>query len=115
MRISACIITLNEETNLRRCLESCTGLAEEVVVLDSGSTDGTEAVAREYGVRWVVREWPGYMRQKNNVIGLANEEWVLSLDADEALSPGLCRALEELKKTKPPDSVAGFSMSRCVF
>ncbi len=115
MRISVCIITLNEEANLRRCLESCTGLAEEVVVLDSGSTDDTEAVAREYGARWVVREWPGYMRQKNNVIELANEEWVLSLDADEALSQGLCRVLEELKKTKPPDSVGGFSMSRCVF
>lgn len=114
MRISVCIITLNEEANLRRCLESCTGLAEEVVVLDSGSTDGTEAVAREYGVRWVVREWPGYMRQKNNVIGLANEEWVLSLDADEALSPRLLRALEGLKKTKPPDSIGGFSMARCV-
>tara|TARA_Y100001934_G_scaffold271719_1_gene358700 strand:+ start:441 stop:1208 length:768 start_codon:yes stop_codon:yes gene_type:complete len=115
VRISVCIITLNEEANLRRCLQSCTGLAEEMVVLDSGSIDGTEGVAQEFGARWIVRDWPGYMRQKNNVIGLAEEDWVLNLDADEALSPGLRRAIEDLKKTKPPDSVGGFSMSRCVY
>ena len=115
MKISICIITLNEEENLRRCLESCVALADEIVVLDSGSTDGTGEVAREFGARWEVREWPGYMRQKNNVVQLATHEWVLSLDADEAVSPGLRPELERIRELEPSASVGGFSMSRCVF
>ena len=67
MKISVCIITLNEEENLRRCLGSCAALADEIVVLDSGSTDGTETVAREFGACWAVCEWPGYVQQKNKV------------------------------------------------
>ena len=115
MKISVCIITLNEEVNLRRCLESCAGLADEVVVLDSGSMDGTEKVAREFGARWEVREWPGYMRQKNDVVQLAMHEWVLSLDADEAVSSELRSELERVRESEPPVSVGGFYMSRCVF
>ena len=115
MKISACIITLNEEANLRRCLESCVSLVDEIVVIDSGSTDGTEAIAREFGVYWEVREWPGYMQQKNNVIQMASHDWVLSLDADEVISSDLLVALKRLKQADAPVEVDGYSMSRCVF
>jgi glycosyltransferase involved in cell wall biosynthesis len=115
VKISACIITLNEEANLQRCLKSCAHLVDEIVVLDSGSTDGTEAIAREFGARWLVQEWPGYMRQKNNVIQLASHEWVLSLDADESISADLLVVLERLKQEATPSEVSGYSMTRCVF
>ena len=90
-------------------------LADEIVVLDSGSTDGTKAIAREFGVRWTVREWPGYMQQKNNVIQMASHDWVLSLDADEAISSDLLEVLKRLKQEKPSPEVDGYSMKRCVF
>jgi len=115
MEISVCIITLNEERNLRRCLESCVPLADEIVVLDSGSTDGTEAVAREFGARWIVREWPGFVQQKNSVIQMASHDWVLSLDADEAISPALMRVLKRLKQEGVPAEVGGYSIPRCVY
>ncbi len=115
MRLSSCIITLNEEANLRRCLSSLGDLADELVVVDSGSTDGTEAVAAEFGARWVVRDWPGFRDQKNRALDLAAHDWVLSLDADEALSTLLQEELRALKKQGPAEGVAGYSMPRCVF
>ena len=89
MKTSFCLITLNEEENLPRCLRSCAGFADEIVVLDSGSTDGTERIAREFGARFIHQDWLGYVGQKNNVLSLAQNEWVFSLDADEELSPAL--------------------------
>ncbi len=115
MKISVCIITLNEEENLRRCLGSCAALADEIVVLDSGSTDGTETVAREFGACWAVCEWPGYVQQKNKVIQMASYDWVLSLDADEAISPNLLGVLKRLKQEGAPVEVGGYSIPRCVY
>lgn len=115
MKISLCIITLNEEASLPRCLESSASLADEILVVDSGSTDGTEAVARKFGARWVHQDWLGYVGQKNLALSLAREEWVLSLDADEALSAELAQEIRALKATSPPPHLAGFSMPRCVF
>jgi glycosyltransferase involved in cell wall biosynthesis len=114
MNISFCIITLNEEQNLARCLQSCRGLADEIVVVDSGSTDGTESVARRYGTRWVAQPWLGFVGQKNHALGLARNEWVFSIDADEALSPGLREEIELLRSIEPADDRSGFSMPRCV-
>ena len=114
MKISACIITLNEEANLRRCLKSCVSLVDEIVVLDSGSTDGTEAVAREFGARWAVCQWSGYVQQKNNVIQMTSYDWVLSLDADEAISLDLMRVLNKLKQKEALEA-GGYSMTRCVY
>ena len=88
-RLSACIITLNEERNLPRLLDSLNGVADEIVVVDSGSTDRTEAIAREHGARFYFREWKDYGEQKNFAASVANCEWILSLDADEALSSAL--------------------------
>src|SRR6185436_20860925 len=80
MRISFCLITLNEEANLQRCLKSCADLADEIVILDSGSKDGTERIARRFGARWQHQDWLGYVGQKNKVTSLAKHEWVFSLD-----------------------------------
>ncbi|MEM9281925.1 MAG: glycosyltransferase family 2 protein [Verrucomicrobiota bacterium] len=113
MKISLCVITRNEEENLPRCLASAKDLVDEIVVLDSGSRDATERVAREFGAQWEFREWTGFVDQKNAALDLAQFEWVLSLDADEALSPRLREELHQLKSTQP--DAAGFSMPRCVF
>jgi glycosyltransferase involved in cell wall biosynthesis len=114
MKISLAIITLNEEKNLERCLQSAAGLAEEILVLDSGSSDGTEKIARQFGARVERQPWLGYVGQKNKLISMASNPWILSLDADEALSPQLAERLREIKATEPPSEIAGFSMPRCV-
>ena len=114
MKISACLITLNEESNLRRCLQSCAGLVDEMVVVDSGSSDATETIAREFGVRWVHQDWLGFVGQKNHVLGLASHPWVLSIDADEEISPELAQEIARIKQTGAPDNVTGYSMPRCV-
>ncbi len=114
MKISLCVITLNEHVNLPRCLASCASLADEIVVLDSGSTDGTEQIAHQFGARWEQQEWLGYVGQKNRVLTLATHPWVFSLDADEEFSPELLDEVEALKKTDPCEVISGFSMPRCV-
>ena len=87
--LSVPIITFNEEENLRRCLESVTGLAAEIVVVDSGSTDGTRAVAESFGAKWQHQDWLGFRDQKNVALDTCTQPWVLALDADEELSPEL--------------------------
>jgi glycosyltransferase involved in cell wall biosynthesis len=87
--LSVILITHNEEANVRECLASA-GFARELVVVDSGSTDGTVALAREAGARVLVTpDWPGFGPQKNRALELATQPWVLSLDADERVSPAL--------------------------
>jgi glycosyltransferase involved in cell wall biosynthesis len=115
VKISFCIITLNEAENLPRCLASCADLADEIVVLDSGSTDSTERIARQFGARWEVQGWPGYVAQKNKLLSFARNKWVFSIDADEELSPELRGEIRALKSSEPPEAVSGYSMPRCVF
>tara|TARA_R110000850_G_scaffold169388_3_gene294639 strand:+ start:392 stop:1075 length:684 start_codon:yes stop_codon:yes gene_type:complete len=90
-------------------------LADEILVLDSGSSDGTEAIAREYGARWETQEWLGFVGQKNRALELATHEWVLSLDADEALSPLLIEELKQLKDVDDQNLPVAYRMPRCVF
>ena len=82
MNISFCLITLNEEENLTRCLRSCADLADEIVIVDSGSSDSTARIAAEFGALFVHQDWLGYVGQKNKVLSLAQNDGVFSLDAD---------------------------------
>jgi glycosyltransferase involved in cell wall biosynthesis len=100
-RLSACLITLNEEHNLPRALASLQGIADEIVVLDSGSTDRTEEIARSCGAAFRVRRWTNYSEQKNYAASCAQNEWILSLDADEELSSALQTSLLDWKKRAP--------------
>ena len=111
MKLSLSIITKNEEKVIRRCIESVP-CANEVVVVDSGSTDRTVEICRELGARVVVTEdYPGNGPQKNRALDLATGDWVLSLDADEWLTPELEKEIRTLIHTSP-DSVAGYRMRR---
>lgn len=114
MKLSCCIITLNEEENLPRCLESARQVADEILVVDSGSSDRTETIARQFGARWEPRDWPGFVAQKNRALALARHPWVLSLDADEELSPELIREIRALKEKPETDAPSGYSMPRMV-
>lgn len=93
--LSVAIITKNEEKHLARALESVR-FADEIVVVDSGSTDATLAIARDNGCRIFERDWPGYGAQKNFALEQASHDWVLSLDADEALSRELSGEVHEV-------------------
>lgn len=96
--ITAVIITNNEERNIARCLESLRGIADEVIVVDSGSTDQTEAICHTLGATFIRQEWLGYSAQKNFGNSRAAHDWILSLDADEALSDILHGAILHHKK-----------------
>ena len=87
-KISACVMTYNEENNIRRCLESLTWCAE-IVIVDSFSTDRTVEICREFTDQVHQREWSGYIGQRNLVRQMAHHGWVLFLDADEEVSPSL--------------------------
>ena len=95
--ISAVIITLNEERNIGRCLDSLQGVADEIVVVDSYSSDRTEEICRSHGARFIQHRFAGHIEQKNWAILQASHPYVLSLDADEALSYELKSSLLEVK------------------
>ncbi|HVG27597.1 MAG TPA: glycosyltransferase family 2 protein [Acidobacteriaceae bacterium] len=99
--LSVAIITLNEEANLERTLASV-AFADEIVVVDSGSTDRTVEIARAAGARVTERLWPGFSAQKNFAISQCTGTWVLSLDADEELSPELQRQMQTMLRSNPP-------------
>ncbi|MCU1285536.1 MAG: glycosyl transferase family 2 [Acidobacteriales bacterium] len=88
MTVSVAIITKNEEANIRRTLESVRW-ADEVIVVDSGSTDATCDIARELGAKVFTEDWKGFAAQKNSAIDKCTGDWILSLDADEEVSEGL--------------------------
>jgi glycosyltransferase involved in cell wall biosynthesis len=88
--LSVILITRNEESNLDDCLASLDGIARQIVVVDSNSTDGTLEIANRYGALMAYpSDWPGFGPQKNRALDLATCDWVLSLDADERLTPAL--------------------------
>ncbi|HTR39453.1 MAG TPA: glycosyltransferase family 2 protein [Bryobacteraceae bacterium] len=100
MKISAAIITFNEERNIARALESLR-CCDEIVVVDSGSTDRTVELAAKLGARVIDMAWRGYAGQKNYASDQCTHDWVLSLDADEALSEALEGEIWQIKKNGP--------------
>jgi glycosyltransferase involved in cell wall biosynthesis len=108
-RLSVCLITSNEEENLPRVLSSVKGIADEIVVVDCGSKDRTQEIAREHGARVVTREWTNFAEQKNFAAAAASNEWLLSLDADEELSSELQSALLAWKEKEPEFAVYEFA------
>ena len=99
-RLSVVVITRNEAANIRAALESVRW-ADELVVVDSGSTDDTLRIARGIADRVTAHEWQGYGAQKNHAAGLAAHDWILSLDADERVSPALAREIRSLLDAEP--------------
>ena len=91
--LSAVLITRNAAAVLAPCLESL-AFADEIVVVDSGSSDGTAEIARRYGARLVQKEWLGFGRQKQYAVDQARHDWVLCLDADETVSPQLAASIQ---------------------
>lgn len=100
LKISATIITFNEERNVARVIESLR-CCDEILVLDSGSQDRTVEIARKLGAHVVEASWHGYAAQKNIAAELAQHDWVLSLDADESLSEALEAEIWQIKKSGP--------------
>lgn len=105
MRLSVAMITYNEEKNLGRTLESVKEFADEIVIVDSGSTDKTEEIAKKYGAKFYVESWKGYGPQRNSSIDKATGEWILNIDADEEISPNLKKRIMEIKNSTDGKSV----------
>jgi glycosyltransferase involved in cell wall biosynthesis len=101
--LSVVLITLNEAANLPRTFASIRDLGE-IIVVDSGSTDATLNIARSFGARVFTEPWKGFGTQKNSAIAHATGDWILSLDADEEVSPTLAREIQKLLAGDPPFS-----------
>jgi glycosyltransferase involved in cell wall biosynthesis len=97
--LSIILITKNEAANIRACLESV-AWADEIVVVDSGSTDDTVAICKEFGAQVHVHDWPGFGVQKNRALGYAAKDWVLSLDADERVTTELRAEIETILRNE---------------
>lgn len=100
--LSVIIITKNEAANIRASLESVT-FADEIIVVDSGSTDDTVAIAREMGAKVYEHDWPGFGPQKNRALAYATGDWIFSIDADERVTPALRSELEQALRTDEAD------------
>lgn len=98
MKISAVIITLNEERNIARCIDSLSDIADEILVMDSGSVDRTKEICLEKGVKFFTQPWLGYAQQKNRLNQQASYDMILSIDADEEISPELSNEILALKQ-----------------
>ena len=109
-RLSVTVITLNEEDALRRCLESV-AWADEIVVVDAESSDKTVEVARAFTDAVFVRPWPGFAAQKNFALDHASGDWVLSLDADEEVTPELRGEIVAVLE-RPASDVAAYAVAR---
>jgi len=111
-KLTVTVITRDEAAHIEAALDSV-AWADEVVVVDSGSTDGTADLARRHGARVEVRGWPGYSAQKNYAASIASHDWILSLDADERVSPELAAEIKGLLAAEP--AARGYRVPRVSF
>ena len=114
MKITATIITHNEEENIRAACESV-AWADEIVVVDSESTDGTRRIAAECGARVITRAWPGFAAQKQFAADAATHEWIFSLDADERVTDELRASIEDLRGMDESQRADGYRVARRSF
>ena len=113
MKLSVALICFNEEANIRRTLEALTDLADEIIVVDSFSTDNTAAIAREMGATVFLEPWAGYVEQKNSAFSKCMGDWILAVDADEVLTKELTAAI---KSALAQDrGLNGYSINRRTF
>jgi glycosyltransferase involved in cell wall biosynthesis len=115
IKITALILTKNEEIHIRRCIESISKISDEIVVLDSYSDDKTAEICRTLNVKFHVNSWVNYAQQFNHGVSLASNEWILRIDADEYLDSNLLSQLEEIKKGLFSEKVKGFYFNRFMF
>jgi glycosyltransferase involved in cell wall biosynthesis len=113
--LSVTIVAKNEERTVGGVLASVCDIADEIIFLDSGSSDRTPEIAKSFDVRFYHQAWLGYAEKKNKAIDLASGEWILSLDADEVLTPALQVEIRELLKRGVPEEIAGFKIPRVLF
>ncbi len=114
MKISAVIITFNEAENIRAAIESV-NFADEIIVVDSESTDETRTIAESLGAKVVIQKWLGFGKQKQLAAEKASFEWILSLDADERISRQLREEIISLKKLPENQLAEGYKIPRCTF
>jgi len=108
-KLSVVIITFNEEKNIERCLQSVQDIADEIVVLDSFSTDKTEEICKKHKVNFQQHTFDGHIQQKNRALQLAQNKWVLSLDADEVPNSILLDEIKKLKELNFPQDAYSFN------
>jgi glycosyltransferase involved in cell wall biosynthesis len=109
VKLTVTVITRNEAANIAAALESV-AWADEIVVVDSHSEDDTVEIAKRCATRVEIRDWAGYSAQKNFAAGLASNDWILSLDADERVTPALAQEIQELMRRGP--DAGGYRISR---
>lgn len=112
--LSIAVITFNEERNLPRCLQSVRGMASEIIVVDSGSTDRTGEIAKSFGAQFTFQQWQGHVAQKNIALEKCSQPWVLCLDADEEVSPELAASMRAQLSSGEPGA-NGFEVNRRTF
>lgn len=114
MKIAATIITFNEADNIREACKSV-GWADEILVVDSHSTDQTRDIAARCGARVIDRDWPGFAAQKQFAVEQAQHDWIFSLDADERVSPELRRSIDKLRDQPDEQLADGYQIARRSF
>src|SRR5271154_1721670 len=112
-RLSVCLVAQNEQNNLPRVLHSVQGIADEIVVVDGGSTDRTQEIAREFGARVFFRAFTNHADQKNYAASLASQNWIFLLDADEELSEELKELVRRWKERPPQFDVYDMPRLTC--
>ncbi len=112
MKISGVIITRNEEKHIFDTIKNLFSVCDEVVVVDSGSTDKTEELAKKAGAKFVFNKWEGYVEQRNFCHSVVSNDWLLVLDADERLSDKLVKEIKKLKQNGFNSEIKGFEFFR---